>query len=567
MVVWSLAGDSRRAVFLHPPQRLLFEALPSGVECVLRFGIGLSEQVWGQSDGVKFQVKLLANEEEEELLFSELLTGEEWEESRWSDHEVPLPSVEGDSFSLILQTDVGPAGNRAYDHAAWSGPHIECKGEEGPAGSSYPLVLLVSVDTLRQDHLGVYGYSRATSPVLDGLAEHSLVFERAYAPSPYTLPSHASMLTGLMPSAHRAGFDHPEAPLPDEVTTVAELLAKEGYRTIGITAGGLMGEKFGFRQGFEEWHQYQRANLPSVLPVVFDALDDEDRPTFLFLHTYDVHGPYQQPLSHRYFMDDWAPTPSQEEVWQRVLASPYHAYQELDRFSGVEEVIATYDSGIRFVDSQLGRLFQRLEEMGLFDSSLIIVTSDHGESLFERQRYFGHSHTLTDEELRIPLIVKLPGAKRRGRVENFTELVDIAPLILNQLSIARPSEVRDHDPLSVERDQRWFVRAGSSHLGSVALRSERWKVVSPSSEYWKRKRQQIFPEAWELFPVKAQIYDLQADPIELENLFQQGREQPEEVRRLVSMMRTLEIPGSLAGNPSQLPPDTQQGLRALGYIQ
>jgi arylsulfatase A-like enzyme len=474
----------------------------------------------------------------------------------------------GTRTSLVLEAGAGPAGDSSFDGAAWASPHLVC--EATPIASAGRLVVLISIDTLRADHLDLYGYDRPTSPRLGALATDALVFDRAFAPSPYTLPSHATMLSGLAPESHRAGFDFPEAPMPEEILTLAEMLDRAGFRTVGFTAGGLMGREFGFAQGFDEWHQYQRGNLPSVLPAVYDALGDDGGSTFLFLHTYDVHGPYQQPPGQRYFMGAGGDGPPRVEAddaaWQEILATPYHKYLELDRFSGAGEVVDAYDSGIRFVDSQLGELFDFLQQAGQYDGAVVVVTSDHGESLYDRQRYFGHSHSLTDQELRVPLIVKLPGSAAVGRRSELVELTDLVPMILRQAGVHMAVELDGRSPLE-DVEPRATVRGASSHLGSVWIRSPDWKVVSEASPSWKKKRLKIFGDVGERFPVAIQLYSLQEDPLELHDLVGLRDTYPDEVRELVSTLRSLEKPGRDSGLEREMDAATVHNLRALGYLQ
>ncbi len=562
---WSLDGDARPLFFQHAPGRIVLGPIPPGESCALRFGMGLRPEAWDKSDGVEFKV-IVQRGEERRQLFDELLDPRRQEHPRWVDREVPIPESADGAFSLILKTEVGQT--RTFDQAGWGSPHVVCEVLSPPRPSSgRPHVLLISIDTLRPDHLGFYGYIRPTSPNLDALAGESLVFDHAFAPAPHTLPSHASMFTGLFPDQHGAGHRFPESPLPEEARTIAETLGAAGYRTLGFSSGGMMSARYGLSQGFEEWTERQPANLRSMMPAVLAALQRGDpRPVFLFLHTYDVHGPYEQPADFRFFQAaDDAPRVSAED-WQALLETRAHTYQKLERFSGLPDVLAAYDSGIRFVDAQLATLFEYLRQAGVFEDMLLIVTSDHGESMFEHRRYISHAYTLSEEEVRIPLLVRLPRARVTGRREELVQLVDLVPLILAELDLEPESELAGRNPLldPESGDAGSWVRGEASHTGARYIRTRDWKIVSATTEVWNAKKK-IFGRQAGRFETGWQIFDLSGDPGEAKNLF--GADVPGDVRRLIAKLRSFEIPGQGIGEAATPEGEHADALRALGYIQ
>jgi arylsulfatase len=534
--------------------------------------MGLREAHWEENGGVDFRVLLRRGGREEELFFESFVPAEVGA-PKWIDREVPVPGTASAPFSITLETGLGPDGANTYDHAGWSHPRLVCRGSvELPVRDpDRPPIVLISIDTLRQDHLGLYGYPRPTSPTLDAFAREALVFDACFAPAPYTLPSHGTLLTGLPPQRHRAGFDFPEAPLDRRVPTLPALLGEAGYRTVALTAGGLVSYKFGLQRGFGEWRELQRASLRSVLPAVFDLLDDEPRrPLFLFLHTYDVHGPYQQPAEYRHFTGE--PGMAVEaggegsEILEQIRETKYHRYQKLERFHSVGAVRAAYDSSIRFVDAQLSRIFDHLRELDLYDRAVIVVTSDHGESLFEAGRYFGHSYTFDDREVKVPLLLRLPGGATVGRRSGMVDLGDVTPTLLRLAGVEVPEEIADRGLLA-PRVGRKVVAGGSSHLGSIYLRTERWKLVSPTNAHWRTRVERLFGPTTDRFPLGWQLYDLQADPAEERNLT--GLEQlPPEVYELMAMKRREPLPGTETGRRDRdLDPETEAQLRALGYVE
>ncbi|MEM9557357.1 MAG: sulfatase [Acidobacteriota bacterium] len=601
--VWRIDEDERAVLFEHPPRQLRFGPF-TGRGCSLRFGLTIRPEHWQQTDGVGFRVVLEAavpeptglettqpSGAEEHLVFEEALVPSAYDEPRWFDREVQLPPL--DQTTVRLETTVGAAGDPSYDHAAWSSPHLVC--DAVPIERTVdprPSILLVSIDTLRRDHLGVYGYARDTSPAIDRLATHSVVFDRALSNAPFTLPTHATMLTGLDAATHRAGFEHPEAPLAD-VTSLAERLRAAGYRTVALSAGGLMSRRYGLDRGFDEWHELQRANLRSTLPTVLDALlhpadGAACGPVFILVHTYDVHGPYQQPVGHRTFRTPAGlggaghdgPSPrdraTDEETWQRVQAMRYHRYLLLDRFAGLTDVIDAYDSGIHFVDSQLELLERFLERADLADTTVRIVTSDHGESLFDRGRYLGHSYSFDDAELRIPLIVHVPG-QLPARRDEPVGLLDLAPTILRLAELEVPATLPGIDLLAppAERAGERQLAGGSPHLGSLFVRDASWLVATPTRDGWRGEARKLFgatsqqfDHVWRIAPVSTDGSLAHAPRAERSSV---GEEVPRAVRDLVRQLHPRETPGALTvdgpADGIERDPEAEADLRALGYLQ
>jgi arylsulfatase A-like enzyme len=329
--------------------------------------------------------------------------------------------------------------------AALALPWLACGAapEREPAArpaSSLPDVLLVSLDTTRADRLGVYGHPHATSPVLDRLAAESLVFERAVSTSSWTLPAHASLFTGKLPTAHGARFD-PEGELllgealpGDEVPpfrastiapaeqTLAERLAEAGYATLGVAGGPWLKRVFGLTAGFAAWDEsgvtsWQGAPGPHVTDAALTLLAEAgERPFFLFVNYFDPHSPYRPPLLDRL----------------RVLGNPFAELR-----GGLARALQhnAYDGEIRRMDRELGRLLDALRVRGRYRDSLIVVTADHGE-LFGEGGRFGHGNHLSEAELHVPLLVKLPGGARAGeRVTARVSTAGVFALILEQAGL------------------------------------------------------------------------------------------------------------------------------------
>lgn len=296
-----------------------------------------------------------------------------------------------------------------------------------------PSVILVSIDTLRADHMGLYGYGRATTPFLDRFAKGCLVFERAFTPATWTLIAHMTMLTGLLPVEH--GVLDEELALSPEMPLLTERLQTEGYQTIGLYYSGWIHERFGFSRGFDVFRSHENAAEAGMHLAEAIRTLDRDRPYFLFLHLFDVHSaPFDEenrtiycapsPYGGLFLTESSAALPDRptEEIWETDgLLDP----------AQIDTLVAHYDGGVRYVDSMLETWFGDLERDGLMDGTLAIVTADHGEALGQRRgRLQGHGG-LNQEGLHVPLIVRHPLGHRAGeRVRQPVQLADIAPTII-----------------------------------------------------------------------------------------------------------------------------------------
>lgn len=328
-----------------------------------------------------------------------------------------------------------------------------CRGERltepgPPSSSTIPElglvrgVILISLDTLRADRLGAYGYEGATSPFLDRLAaERGLVFERVVAQYPGTLISHMSMLTGLYPQEH--GVLPPASVLALEVPLLAEMLSARGALTAGHTEGGFVDGDFGFSRGFEVWTDtaysddrdiertlgrgvefLRRVPKPHALAIV----ENVDQPFFLFLHTYSIHDPYTPPPDYGFDSGDALEPPPTGETLKLANDGFIDVPQGI-----VEEYSARYDASIRYVDEVLRGFFDDLRKVGLLGQTAVIITSDHGEAFGEHGR-LGHEQTYP-EELHVPLILIHPDLDRGYRVPTPVELIDVAPTVLDLLGV------------------------------------------------------------------------------------------------------------------------------------
>lgn len=306
-----------------------------------------------------------------------------------------------------------------------------CAREEAP-GVPPENLLLISVDTLRADHLGAYGYTRDTSPHIDALARKGTLFEQAMSTSSWTLPAHASLLTGLYPSQHRVADDG--VTLGTEIPTLAERLRDAGLYTFAVIAHIYVASPFGFDRGFDVFDDSlieDGATNPRGDAVVSRFLAHLDArppgPFFGFIHFYDPHWDYSAPAPFGERFADKGYTGPMDGSFTAM--KPYLRAQSSIPPADLRALVDAYDGEIAWLDAQLGQLFAALEERGLDDRTTIVLTADHGEEFKEHAR-LGHGNTLFEEQLRVPLIVAGHPALARGRRAEPVSLVDIAPTLL-----------------------------------------------------------------------------------------------------------------------------------------
>jgi arylsulfatase A-like enzyme len=373
---------------------------------------------------------------------------------------------------------------------------IEHRAESKPIVKGVPNVLFIVLDTVRAKNLGVCGYARETTPRLSRLAARGVGFNDARSAAPWTLPSHATMFTGRWPSEL---FEYPEQKLDSSVPTLAEYLGRNGYATAGFVANTFYcNSGFGLGRGFDHYEDFYEnfgtspgeilrhsalgrrlLDLAGVEEAIrLDGRKDADqinsdfltwqstrgpRPFFAFLNYMDAHAPYIAPARADHHFGLRATTPSDQKIlndWQKITTPPTDP-------RAIELARDAYDDCIAFLDSALGRLFDELERRGIFDNTLVVVTSDHGEEIGEHQ-LVGHGRSLYREELHVPLIVVKPGRVPSGRrIAEPVSLRDLPATIVDllQLSDNSPFPGRSMVPL-------WSTRPGLDKPDPGIVRSE-----------------------------------------------------------------------------------------------
>ena len=421
-------------------------------------------------------------------------------------------------------------------------------GCAGP--SSQPDVILITLDTTRADHLSSYGYPRDTSPHLDALAAIGDRHTRALSTSSWTLPAHASLFTGQFPRSHGARYD-PAGPLlltdaiegPEswshyrarglggDVATLAEQLAQAGWSTGGVVAGPWMVRLFGLDRGFDHWDDSGidtvRGRLAvSVTDAALSWIDTQaDRSVLLFLNYYDPHTPYGAPEP---FGDHFVEAGMQPQALR----------------------LARYDGEIRYMDHQIGRLFDGLRRRDRFDDAWIIVTADHGELLGEHGQ-FGHGRFLSQPELHVPLIVKRPGRNTAQVHDDWIQLTDIPALLLDELGLDLPASIQGAAAAGAR--PRPFAEVyplpSISQLGDFRMR-----IDSPYKVAWNSLGRHL-------------LFDLEQDPQEQRNLAVADETRTRAMLQQLDLwFRALPLPTSDDVDAAPVDAETLERLRGLGYV-
>jgi arylsulfatase A-like enzyme len=427
-----------------------------------------------------------------------------------------------------------------------------------------PNVILVTLDTLRADHLSCYGYERRTSPQLDRFAAGATRYARARSTAPWTLPSHASLFTGLYPFQHGAHSVkvNPKdsqgrgnaASLASGHTTLAEALRALGYRTGAVVANhGYLARHFRLDQGFEHY-DVQREPIGRIVERVESWLERRrDGPFFLFVNTMDTHRPYNT-TPRPGFLEREIPRqsgPLLVELYEHVLGTAGPAPEKL------RTLVDQYDLAIANLDEGLGRLFDRLRELGLFDESLIVITSDHGE-YFGEHDLIEHSKDVYEPALHVPLFVKLPAQQHGAVDERPISLVHVPGLVLDGVLGGGATGA------AAKLVQSW----PADELLAECYYSRLHDLRAPWGARFDRIRTVLY--AGDVKYIRSsdgrhELYDLAADHDELANALTQDPSRAAAFeRRLDEFLRTLGGAAE-AAEVESIDQETAERLRGLGY--
>ena len=454
-------------------------------------------------------------------------------------------------------------------------------GAERPVGEARPNIVLISVDTLRADHLSCYGYERATSPRIDQLAAEGALFEEAISSTSWTLPAHAALFTGLADSVHGCLDDNQR--LDGRRVTLAEHLKGAGYQTVGFFSGPFLHPVFGLSQGFDEyvdctsfaeWSSERtssgqplvegggamlRAAADVTNPTVYGRVRDwlrtgHRRPFFMFIHMWDVHADYIPPPPYdRQFDPDYeGPVTGRNVFFDKSINAQMPARD-------IAHLVALYDGEIAWTDYHVGMIMDELDALKLRDSTIVVLLSDHGEEFFEHGGK-DHRRTLYDEVIHIPLIIRMPGrVPAGGRFSEQVRMIDVLPTIL-ELANVTPSK-------AIMGQSLVPLFEGEKLPDDTLAVSELYSVGRKLRSFRRNEYKLIFDEQRQ----RGLVFDMLADPGEKTVL-----DDPDnaKVRLALGDVRQglkwlgdfVKIVGAADGTSPELPDSLRQHLKTLGYI-
>ncbi len=509
-------SEQRRAARVAPDAPLHFE-IEVSEGTVLRFGYGLSGKPTdaGRQPPVELRVTVTAGETHAAgPMFEAALPGRE---IGWRQARLDLDDFAGRRIGLRFESSV-PAGVDAVPVIAH--PELLIAGDR----DRRPNVLLISIDTLRADHLSLYGYRHPTSPAIDAWAqEQGVTFERTVAPSPWTLPSHVSIFTGLDALTH--GVNYLSTSMSPDLPNLTGLLHDAGYHTAAITGGGFVNPGYGIERDFDRFRWWpgragDAGEIEAHAERALEWLEElSDRPFFLFFHTYEVHSPYLRREPHfTAFGGRRQDLGTGELSVSAKLAPEAEGFKHQQRLFRGEKpatsiepapLTALYDAGVAHADAVVGRLLERLARLGLADDTIVVLTSDHGESLGERGRV-GHGN-LYDDNLLVPLVISYPRRLAARRVERQVRLIDLMPTVLDLAGVETPPGLDGESLLALatggdlggEAPPAWSY-SGWTNFGLAVRRDNALKY--------------IFNDApWPAVCADDELYELDRDPAELED--------------------------------------------------
>lgn len=534
-----------------------------------------SYAVQGRGDSLA-QLRIYAQESDESrTLLWETTAGAT--DYNWHDASVELDSWAGESVRFVFRSDSEESINEngdSWTQPVWGSPLVLSESPE-PSVERPPNIILISIDTLRADHLGCYGYALPTSPNLDAFSESALLFEEAFAPSSWTLPAHAAMMSGLHPTQQPRSDDLFYV-LPDEVDMIAEAAAEAGYLTTAFTEGVLVAGDIGFAQGFDRYYDgpgYRQAPAGSSTDTFSRSSDwlelNRDLPIFLFVHTYEVHVPYEP-------------------------VEPYKSQFAPDSDDDIP-AIARYDAEIAHTDFELGKFIEAIDAMGLAENTIVIVASDHGEEFGDHGDTL-HMKTVFRESLHVPLLIRMPDGTA-GRVRRPVSITDLYATLLDMMEISDIPRYESHTLMpflapdsSDETYTRELVPSNVRNLRerivAVGAQADQWKYIArgeipprdamealdvPLSRVEMHLLRSLETRgATALLDVDELLFDVRADPYEQNDVIATHPDQGAvERQRILDYLVQLdrETPFSAqSGQGKPLTESDREEMEALGYL-
>ncbi|MGA1839551.1 MAG: sulfatase [bacterium] len=426
-----------------------------------------------------------------------------------------------------------------------------------------PNIFLITVDTLRADHLGCYGYPKDTSPNIDRFASNALLFENCFSNASETWSSCASILSGFLPHETKA-IERLSLPMGVEILPI--ILKRLGYKTVGVVSNYLLRKKSGWAQGFtifddsledrevvRDWPERIAEHTTDRAIELIEQFHEEQ--LFMWIHYQDPHGPYTPPDG---FVGQFR-NPSQKPFYLDVNKSlsgfgGIPSYQRLEENRDFYYYVSRYDGEIRYQDEHFKRLTDCLDRFGLFKDAMIIFTSDHGEAMGGHNYYFSHGENLYNSVTHVPLIIKY-GSKPAGRRADFVQHIDIVPTILKMLDLKTDLSFRGRDLLRRSGGESEIF----AEVKSLLVKDEvRFSIIMDGFKL-------IHTPKFE----KTELFDLRTDPDEHHDLIavEKHRDRVKDLQIRLARLRGEDLLQlSLNEKPQKLTDEEMEKLKSLGYV-
>lgn len=562
------SGDTTLNILFAPtPSNLRFEVkVPENG--LFEFGYGMRSPPWDRKRTKLVNFELVIEKDgKKDVIFSKDINGNI---DAFSTEKVSLSSYSKKKITIFLKTFHLDKKEHNISYAYWYNPIIYQPAEEREKIN----IILISLDSLRADHLGCYGYQKDTSPNINKLAEDSVLFTNCFSQASQTLVSHMSMLTSLFPVNHQVYSFLRTNPF---LISIADLLRTKQYFTGAYTGGGQVSATLGFSKGFDFYNESreklsQKDSPPELFKKTAAWINrNQEKDFFLFLHTYEIHDPYAPPKNYaEKFLDEQAKWKS---VYMFELTG--QSKQKYRHFSDEEKqnIIALYDGEIAYTDDRLIKpLIRELKKLNLYDRTMIIITSDHGQEFYEHGGWL-HTHSVYNELIKVPLIIKFPHSKYKGtKIQNFVRSVDIAPTILKEVDI----EFSNHDldgrslmPLikGKEKGNRIFFSEVRGYAKifppQTATNKNGYKIIF--NELGKTPQSYFDPPP----PLKdeVELYFLENDPEEINTIAEAKKELTRELLDTIIKYLQQSKMGKDKLREIIIDDDLREKLKALGYIR
>lgn len=568
---------SLNCLFAPPKSHFAFEVkIPE--RCTLEFGYGfLMESFDNPERSILFKVEV-EDKKKKEILLSEHLKPSE--EKKFNFTRIEMFPYQNKKVKIHFTTENIESKNtenqgKIDTYPLWINPFLHRKTDKEKIN-----FILLLIDTLRADHLGCYGYSRETSPNLDELTDDAVLFENVFSTTSWTLPAHVSLLTSLNNVNHQV-LNSLQRMSPN-LLTLADIMRNNDYLCAAFTGGGYLSCKYGFSKGFDI---YQEIIKNGDISVRFDEAESLSRRAaewldenhyksfFLFLHTYQPHAPYENNSDiGKIFL-------AKNAKWQKIRGKDVFRgrsrKQTVYSKKEIENIIALYDGEIRYTDECLIKpMIDKIKELNIYDKTMIIITSDHGEEFYEHKNWL-HGLTLYNESIKIPLIVKLPDSSYKGKkLPQSVRITDIMPTLLEAANIDPTSFIFDGKSLlsminGREREDRTFycdlnirkIIDSSPSMYATNKNSLKFILNKKIRSSWTKKI------VTKLEGEKIELYDIKKDTYETENL--SGLIAYEKIcRELIKKIKQyMESGAKIKAESIKMDEELRRSLKALGYIR